>query len=593
MRALWLVLCVVVVSAAAPAQAQAAVGLQMRASETTMPQGETFRLEVILTVSGQDAVDDLDLPDLSEFSVLREGESQQASFSTRNGRREITVEHRRSYILRADVVGKHQIGGATATLGKDTARAAPITITVMSRAGAKAGNDDAAAVPDAGTEAAVGASAEPGARFNGGLPQIFLELRADRSEAFVGEQITVVGEIWSRVPLGSWPRVPGLKPPGFVCLAIDDGIRPQAVQRSLRGQIFNVYPVSRDALFALAAGSKILPPLEMDVTPAGSFFSRQDVRVKSAPLALEIKALPEPAPPGFVAGAVGNFDVRASIKPQRTSVGVPVSVIVEISGQGNIDDVPMPVVNAGASVRTFPPTVRRERRDRDGLVAGQIIAETLVQPSQAGTLTVAAMSLVVFDTNLDAWVTKKTAPLSIVVDPASAATSGPALPAKRQAIGAGARPLALDIDVRDSAVLRPAPFIGGAIAVAGMGIGWLGRRRRRSGDSAEGQRRRRQADRRAAATAIAASGDVAAAQRLLLDAVAERCGDDIRAVDAAALPAVLVARGFADAIAAAVARAIVDAEAARFAPGGQKRQAIQQVLDVAAAVDTAQRQVSP
>jgi len=594
MRALWLLF--VVVTSALPAFAQAPISLAMRVSETSVPLGETFRLEVILTVNGQDAVDDLELPDLSDFTVLRESESQQASFSTRNGRRAITVEHRRSFILRADTHGKHTIGGATATLGNDTARAAPIVITITPRGGQVGTDDDNAAtdpdkdVADAGAEAAAGASAEPGARFGNALPQIFLELRADRTEAFVGEQITVVGEIWSRVALGSWPRIPGQKPPGFVCLAIDDGIRPQAVQRSLRGQIFNVYPVSRDALFALAPGAKTLPALEMEVTPAGAFFQRQDVRVRSAPLDLVVKPLPEPAPPGFQAGAVGSFEVRASIKPQRTTVGVPVSVVVEVSGWGNIDEVPLPVWSAGASVRTFPPTVRRERRDRDGLVAGQVIAETLVQPSQPGTLTIPAMTYVVFDTNADTWVTKQTQPLSIAVDAAGTATTGPARPAGRSAIAAGARPLALDIELRESAVLRPAPAIGGVVAVVGGIVGMLGRRRRRASDSADGQRRRRQQDRRAAAEAIVNSGDVAAAQRLLLDAVAERCGDDIRAVDTAALPAVLVARGVGEGLANTIARAIVGAEAARFAPGGPKQQAIQQCLDVATAVD---QKVSP
>ena len=598
MRASWLLF--VVVTAAVPAFAQAPIALQMRASETSVPLGETFRLEVILTVNGQDAVDELDLPDLTDFTVVRESESQQASFSTRNGRRAITVEHRRSFILRADTHGKHIIGAASATLGRDRAQAAPITMTITPRGQLAGGanndndndNDNAAAsdVANAVTEAAAGASAEPGARFGNALPQIFLELRTDRTEAFVGEQITVVGEIWSRVALGSWPRVPGQKPPGFVCLAIDDGLRPQAVQRSLRGQIFNVYPVSRDALFALAAGSKTLPGLEMDVTPAGAFFQRQDVRVRSAPLDLVIKPLPEPAPPEFLPGAVGSFELKAVIKPQRATVGVPVSVVVEISGWGNIDEVPLPSWNAGASVRTFPPTIRRERHDRDGLVAGAVVAETLVQPSVAGTLTIPAMTLVVFDTNLDTWVTKQTRPLSVVVDPAGVATTGPARPAARTAIAAGARPLALGIEPRESAVLRPAPVIGGFVAVVGAVVGVIGRRRRRTGDSVDGQRRRRQQDRRAAADAIAKSGDVGAAQRLLLDAVADRCGDDIRAVDASALPAVLVRRGIGEGIAAAVARSIVDAEAARFAPGGQKQQAIQQCLEVATAVD---KQVTP
>ena len=599
MRALLLLCCVFGV--ATPAFAQAAIALTMVASETTVARGDTFRLDVVLTVNGQDAVDELELPDLTDFTVLRENESQQASFSTRNGRRAVTVEHRRSYLLRAIKSGKLTIAGATATLGNDVARAQPIVITVSGKAvvdddnaNQNNGGDKNNGV-DAGSEAAVTGSAEPGARFTSGLPQIFLELRTDRTEAWVGEQITVVGEIWSRVPLGSWPRVPGLKPPGFVCLSVDDGVRPQAVQRRLRGQVFNVYPVTRDALFALSPGTKTLPPIEIEVTPAGSFFQRQDVRVRSGSLDLEIKPLPEPAPPGFVAGAVGAFEIRTSIKPQRTTVGVPVTVVVEITGVGNIDEVPLPVWGVGPANRTFPATVRRDRKDRDGLISGQITQETLVQPSAPGTLTVPSITWVVFDTNLDRYVTKQTTPVSIVVveDADGPRPGNSARSSTRSAIAAGTRPLALDIELRDHALLAPAPAIGAGVFVAGIVVGLIGRRRRRRIDSDHGQRLRRREKRRVDAEAIRTTGDVAAAQRLLIDAVSERCGDDIRAVDANALPAVLVARGLNEPLANQIAAAILGAEAARFAPGGQKQQAIQQALQTAAAVDAGVVDVDP
>ena len=579
MRALLLLCCVFGV--ATPAFAQAAIALTMVASETTVARGDTFRLDVVLTVNGQDAVDELELPDLTDFTVLRENESQQASFSTRNGRRAVTVEHRRSYLLRAIKSGKLTIAGATATLDNDVARAQPIVITVSGKAVVDDDNDNANQNNggdknngvDAGSEAAVTGSAEPGARFTSGLPQIFLELRTDRTEAWVGEQITVVGEIWSRVPLGSWPRVPGLKPPGFVCLSVDDGVRPQAVQRRLRGQVFNVYPVTRDALFALSPGTKTLPPIEIEVTPAGSFFQRQDVRVRSGSLDLEIKPLPEPAPPGFVAGAVGAFEIRTSIKPQRTTVGVPVTVVVEITGVGNIDEVPLPVWGVGPANRTFPATVRRDRKDRDGLISGQITQETLVQPSAPGTLTV---------------------PSIVVVEDADGPRPGnSARSSTRSAIAAGTRPLALDIELRDHALLAPAPAIGAGVFIAGIVVGLIGRRRRRRIDSDHGQRLRRREKRRVDAEAIRTTGDVAAAQRLLIDAVSERCGDDIRAVDANALPAVLVARGLNEPLANQIAAAILGAEAARFAPGGQKQQAIQQALQTAAAVDAGVVDIDP
>ena len=65
---------------------------------------------------------------------------------------------------------------------------------------------------------------------------------------------------------------------------------------------------------------------------------------------------------------------------------------------------------------------------------------------------------------------------------------------------------------------------------------------------------------------------------MLLDALAERCGDDVRACDSQALPPLLTNRGLSDELATDVVTAIVAAEAARFAPGGAKGQAVEQLL---------------
>jgi hypothetical protein len=584
MRALMIL--AIALGVALPAWAEAAVSLRMNVSSTTVPQGEPFQLDVVLTVNGSDAVDELDLPDLTDFTILRENEAQQASFGNRNGRRAIVVEHRRTFLLVAEDAGKHSIGMATATLGNNVARAPAITVTITP----KKGGDDDNSAPNAGTPAGAASNdastqGEPGARFGDALPQIFLELRPDRTEAVVGEQITVVGEIWSQVPLGSWPRIPGQKPPGFVCLALDDGLRPQAVQRQLRGQVFNVYPVTRDALFALAPGSKTLPPIEIDVVPAGSFFSRREVRVRSAPLSLTIKPLPDPIPPAFVAGAVGHVELSTTIRPAgKVTAGVPFTVIVELSGTGNIDELPLPAWSLGPTVRTFPPTVRRDRKDRDGLVAGRVVQETLVQASAPGTLTLPAISYVAYDPLEGRYVTREAPAVDVVVAPAAGTAPSSTRPTQRAAIVKGARPLALGIDVRESAGAVWAPAFGGVLALLGGVVGVVGRRRRQHSTSKVGLQQRRHDERRAQSATIRAQGDVAGAQRLLLDAVADRCGDDVRAIDTAALPAVLVSRGLSAAVASAVAGAIVDVEAARYAPSGDK-QAIGRALDLAATID--------
>jgi hypothetical protein len=372
-----------------------------------------------------------------------------------------------------------------------------------------------------------------------------------------------------------------------VCLPLDDGTRLQATQRVLGGRSYYVYPVSRDAIFTAKAGRVSLAPLELEVTPAGSFFSRtQDVRLKSAPVDLEIVPLPEPVPPDFLTENVGRLELRATARPTAVKPGEPFTLAVEVVGWGNPDAFVLPRWSGDADARLFPPTTKRERRDQDGLVAGRVIEETLVQAARPGRLTIPPLQMVVFDPTEGRFVTKSTAPIVVVVGGGPAVGGdGATIAPKRQLIGHGARPLALDIEPRGNAAFAHAPAAGAAVSAIGVVIGVVGLLRRRRQDSAAGQQARRRTERASAASAAREAVDVAAAHRLLLDALAERCGSDVRACETAVLPDTLVERGLGAGLAGRIARAILAGEAARFAPGGQKAEAVAELLACLALVD--------
>lgn len=584
------VVCALVLCASAASQA-GPLGLRMVTNATTVRQGDTFQLDVVLTVDGQDAVDELELPDLSDFTVMQETEAQGASIHTAQGRRRIVVEHRRSFVLKATEAGTKQVGEARARLDGSTARAAPITITVIGMKSTPAPTSSTNAESDGGNEptsdGGPGASSlpEPGARFQGALPKIFAEVRADKDRAFVGEQITLLGEVYSQVPLGQYPRVPGPKPPGFICLPIDDGTRLQATQRTLSGKTYYVYPFSRDAIFGTKPGRVTLAPIELEVSPSGSFFARsQDVRVKSGAVELEVLPLPIPTPSGFVADNVGRVQLRTSVRPATVSVGEPFSFVVEVVGWGNLEGFVPPRFAGPQDVRLFPPSTKRERRDQDGLIAGRVVEETLVQAQRPGSFEIPALQMTVFDPVEGRFTTVTSEPQRVVVTGGSGAR-GAAGPPKQHVIGTGARPLAMGREARGSTPFAVAPQLGGATLLAGLVVGSLGRWRRRRHDSIAGQRLRQRLARAAAAAAARADIDIAAAHRLLLDALAEQCGDDVRAFVAADLPAALRGRGVEHGLAARVAEAILRGEAARFAPGGQQSEAVDELVACIAQLD--------
>ncbi len=566
------------------AWAQSAVSLRMVTSQSTVNLGDTFQLDVILNVDGQDAVDELELPDLTDFVVLREGESQHASFAVKAGRRAIVVEHRRTFVLRAAEAGTKEIGVAKAVLGNATARAAPITITVVGKTTPPPTKDTDQPAGARPLDELPSVSDEPGARFGDALPRTFLELRVDKTRAVVGEQITASAEVYSLAPLGQYPRVPGPKPPGFVCLPIDDGLRLQASQRIIKGKSYYVYPLNRDALFATKAGQVVIEPFEIEVSPSGSFFSRgQDLRLRSGSVTLDIVE-PPPTPAGFVAENVGRAELRATARPNNVKVGEPFTVVVEVVGWGNVAAFAAPQVpDLGEHARLFPPSVRRERRDKDGLIAGRIVEETLVQMQKPGRVTIPALTLVVFDPAEQRYVTRTTQPLHVNVSGAAGAqaTTGN----KRQTIAIGTRPLMTGGSARALSRVDAAPQMGASVFGVCATIAGVVRLRQRRRVSTEGRVRERRKQRALRAQHAQAKDDFAALSAIVLEAVAERCGDDVRAADNATLRPLLHARGLDEATANDTADALIAAEAARYAPGGKRQQASTALMAVLTRLD--------
>ena len=156
----------------------APISLRMEVDRTEVAQGDSFRLDVVLTSRTQQQVEELSLPDVPRsFTVMQERRATSTQVGTVNGKRSVTTEQRYMFVLRADEAGTHRIGEATARLGRAVARAAPMNIKVI-----------AGDVVDDDAPAASGP--QPGARFGDEVPAAFLEVTVDKETAWLGEQVS-------------------------------------------------------------------------------------------------------------------------------------------------------------------------------------------------------------------------------------------------------------------------------------------------------------------------------------------------------------------------------------------------------------------
>src|SRR5262249_40015986 len=145
---------------------------------------------------------------------------------------------------------------------------------------------------------------------------------------------------------------------------------------------FKIVPILQ-TLTALKAGDLALSPLNGTVVvrvsngsrgnnfPGGFDFDGFFARPEQVPLSVEqqsVRVLPLPqenVPPGF-SGAIGNYSLSFSAGPTNVVAGDPITVKIQISGQGYLDGIAIPPLD-WKDFKTFPATVKTETTDALGV----------------------------------------------------------------------------------------------------------------------------------------------------------------------------------------------------------------------------------
>jgi tetratricopeptide (TPR) repeat protein len=324
--------------------------------------GETADLAV--EVEGAQSTPAPDLGDTAGLGVRYVGPATQVSIV--NGRMSTSVTHH--FSVRGATVGVFTIGPIVVT--HQGARHAGGTIRVQ--------------VLPAGTQGGPAAN------------QLRLELRAGRSEVFLGERVPLtvrlaVGSV--RVTDLQYPTVSG---DGF---ALEKFPEPQQRREgSLQVVEFAT------SLTPLRAGKVAVGPAVMHLSvlargrSADPFFgglfgdTRRPTEIASEPLALAVLPLPEADRPPDFSGAVGRFDVDVAVAPLTVTAGDPVTVTTTVRGEGNLDAAAAPAIAATDVLHVYPPQTAAA-----GAAAGEKRFEQVLVPQRAGALALPSLRFSYFD----------------------------------------------------------------------------------------------------------------------------------------------------------------------------------------------------
>lgn len=240
------------------------------------------------------------------------------------------------------------------------------------------------------------ADAPPADAIDSGNETAFMKLSLTDKKVYVGQMLTAQLQVCLRDDVQNFGnfQFTGQPADGF---AINKMVQGQQQRAQIGNRIYTVIPLTF-ALTVMKSGTLSLGPFTasaMLVVPSPNqpnddpfmrqFFNQgEQKQVSLATETLKAESLPLPTEnvPADFNGAVGDYQLTATVGPTNLAVGDPVTVRVQISGRGALDALTLPDQTALHDFKIFPPTSKVENSDQLGL-EGTKTFEEIVTPQNS------------------------------------------------------------------------------------------------------------------------------------------------------------------------------------------------------------------
>ena len=401
-----LVLSVALFAVSSPAYAQSPQ-VTAEVDRTNPTLYDTVTLTV--TVTGENNIGAPDFPTLSGLQITGRKITSQQTF--RNGR--VAAEFKFIIEMQPRHTGAIEIGPVSVPIGGDTYETNPITLNVTQ------GIPPTPLPMPAQPFRPANSFLRPQGQLNQGDPSFqsgtadgayFIEAEVDNDSPYLGEQITYTSKFYSADPYFIRPIH---RAPDFVGFWNPDRPDRREYPETIEGNGYRVVESSQ-ILFPTIAGNITIESSTVGV-PGGAL-SSSFREYASPPIELQVRPLPLNEPPSFT-GAVGQYEIEASLDSNDLIFGDSLTLTVEISGQGNFDTLPDPVWQDVPGWRAFENDSFHRTFVQDGTINGSKKFERVLVPDSPGDFDLPPIEYSYFDPELEEYVTVSSDAFSIKVEP--------------------------------------------------------------------------------------------------------------------------------------------------------------------------------
>jgi len=230
----------------------------------------------------------------------------------------------------------------------------------------------------------------------------FLEATVDNLRPYVGQPITYTVRIFNAGNLEDAAN----EPPNFI------GFGRVAETNNASTETINGIPYTvtsqQITLLPLRAGDSTITPYRLSISETP--FQSAAI-IESQAIAISVQALPDNPPDSF-RNAIGQFDVTAAVDKRKINVGEVITLTVNITGTGNIEQILAPILPLLAQWRVVEETPNYQQTNP---LFGTVTFRWSIMPLSGNPTEIPSIAFSFFNPQLGTYETRQTPPIPIEV----------------------------------------------------------------------------------------------------------------------------------------------------------------------------------
>lgn len=386
--------------------------------------------EIRLTIKVSGAAGNVQAPRLPAFKGFDTYYTGRASHLTFiNGRSTSTLEF--SYVLVPQTPGTYTLSPIEMTVQGRAFRTDPVQIEVTSPIGGAPLRPQPSPYQQPSSTAAGGGFAPSGGA-SGNQPiaqepppieapdddNIFVKAWIDKNSVYPNEQVVLTYSLYTRYDtryegFQDEPQVSGFWIEEF---PMERDVERETVR--INGKRYVKADVKKVALFPTSPSEYTINPGSLKVSirqepqsssvfdeffddsffSGGGFFARRENRLLKPPvLNLSVKPLPEQGKPESFNGAVGSYQMTATVDKTSVKQNDPVTLKIVIEGQGAIETLNRPKIPETPGFKTYDGDSSSQLFKQGNVIGGKKNFEVVFIPTKAGAMTIPSIEFSFFN----------------------------------------------------------------------------------------------------------------------------------------------------------------------------------------------------